>query len=805
MDPLSLTGTLIAVLQITTSVISVCYDYRAGVASASRDVIQITDSLNALKDSLDALLRLVETSRSGEDRARLVNVELLAREGGALESCLQELERLKEKLEPETGWRKVKKSLTWPLKEGEMKKALAGLERYKSTMQLAISADQATLSLAIKDDLEDLTAMLQKHTFDQTRQGIFKWLAAPDPFVNHVLNRKKRQGSTGTWLLTSKQYDSWLHGKKSFLWLYGIPGCGKTVLCSTIIEQLIRYSQQDASIGLAYFYFDFNDPQKQDIGALACCIITQLVSQCPTIPGTLAELYEMRQNDRKAIDEEMFLSTLRSIILLFHSVYLVFDALDESSNCDETLQLIHRLNSWAIPQLHLLVTSRQITSIEDSLLPLISDSICLHNFKINKDVHVYISDKLDHDPNFMKWPSDIRKQITIKLVQGEAGMFQWVVCQLDMLQRCLSVAAVRKALSADFPKDLEGTYDQILYGVQQSHQSEALKVLQALIATEKPLTPKEIVDVLAVDLDADPPTFEPDARLIDPRSILSVCPSLITTKTYRRHAYDIYAKPTTVLLLSHASVADYLAQPKPPGLSQFQISKQSARRMLGQICLAYLMASDFRDLNKKSVVLNSKAHPFLQHAVQFWPNYLQRATDDPDDRLDEATRSLTQAFFATSKMPNGGNFAFWVGMLIPNAPIHYIANTHPLYYAASFGLLEVVQLLLDTEKGIDINALGGRAHSSALHVATFRDHIDVVKLLLEHGADPNLPNEEEEPPLYWAIANGNHAMVDLLLANGAEPKNQQQFNEIVMAQSYSLSDMPDSPSHDPFDMMLRTK
>lgn len=70
MDPLSLTGTLIAVLQITTSVISVCYDYRAGVASASRDVIRITDSLNALKDSLDALLRLVETSRSGEDRAR---------------------------------------------------------------------------------------------------------------------------------------------------------------------------------------------------------------------------------------------------------------------------------------------------------------------------------------------------------------------------------------------------------------------------------------------------------------------------------------------------------------------------------------------------------------------------------------------------------------------------------------------------------------------------------------------------------------------------------------------------------------
>lgn len=143
MDPLSLTGTLIAVIQITTSVISLCYDYRAGVTSASREVIQITKSLNALKDSLDALLRLVKTSRSGEDRTRLVNVELLANEGGTLGSCLNELERLKAQLEPETGWRKVRKSLVWPLKEGEMKRALAGLERYKSTIQLALSADQA--------------------------------------------------------------------------------------------------------------------------------------------------------------------------------------------------------------------------------------------------------------------------------------------------------------------------------------------------------------------------------------------------------------------------------------------------------------------------------------------------------------------------------------------------------------------------------------------------------------------------------------------------------------------------------------
>lgn len=70
-------------------------------------------------------------------------MELLAKDGGTLQSCLTELERLRAKLEPETGWRKLRNSLIWPLKEGEMSRALESLERWKSTMQLALSADQA--------------------------------------------------------------------------------------------------------------------------------------------------------------------------------------------------------------------------------------------------------------------------------------------------------------------------------------------------------------------------------------------------------------------------------------------------------------------------------------------------------------------------------------------------------------------------------------------------------------------------------------------------------------------------------------
>ena len=163
MDPLSITGTLIAVLQVTSAVISICYDYRQGVKNSSREVIQLSDELNSLKDVLDALLHLVEKSAS-TNPARLSTFELLAKSDGPLLTCQSELERLKAELEPETGWRAVRKSLVWPLKDGEMRKSLGSLERLKSTMQLALSADQATLSLAIREDVEDLTRLFQRHS-----------------------------------------------------------------------------------------------------------------------------------------------------------------------------------------------------------------------------------------------------------------------------------------------------------------------------------------------------------------------------------------------------------------------------------------------------------------------------------------------------------------------------------------------------------------------------------------------------------------------------------------------------------------
>lgn len=148
MDPLSVSASLIAVIQITGSIISFCYDYRQSAKHASKEIVQISDELNSLRDILDSLLRLAEKAEVEgglNGVSQLSTFQLLLKDDGPLWACRRELEKLKEKLEPkgEAGsWRGLKKVLVWPLKEGDVKKTLGMLERLKSTLQLGLSADQ---------------------------------------------------------------------------------------------------------------------------------------------------------------------------------------------------------------------------------------------------------------------------------------------------------------------------------------------------------------------------------------------------------------------------------------------------------------------------------------------------------------------------------------------------------------------------------------------------------------------------------------------------------------------------------------
>ncbi|MFI5006234.1 MAG: ankyrin repeat domain-containing protein [Solirubrobacterales bacterium] len=95
---------------------------------------------------------------------------------------------------------------------------------------------------------------------------------------------------------------------------------------------------------------------------------------------------------------------------------------------------------------------------------------------------------------------------------------------------------------------------------------------------------------------------------------------------------------------------------------------------------------------------------------------------------------------------------------------------HDLVIAAALGDLELVQALLDADHGriAEARPSGKRALSSAVEFG----HEQIVRLLLDRGADPNWPDGSTAPrgaALHAAARGGHLALVEVLLAHGADP------------------------------------
>jgi hypothetical protein len=92
-----------------------------------------------------------------------------------------------------------------------------------------------------------------------------------------------------------------------------------------------------------------------------------------------------------------------------------------------------------------------------------------------------------------------------------------------------------------------------------------------------------------------------------------------------------------------------------------------------------------------------------------------------------------------------------------------------LMVAAKYGHIEMVRLLVERGAEVDATEPGG---FTALMLASFRGYREIAVTLLENGADMNVALEDGRTPLFAAVAKGAEDLVLLLVDRGADLQHE---------------------------------
>ncbi|KAI8629156.1 hypothetical protein F5Y19DRAFT_91780 [Xylariaceae sp. FL1651] len=521
-EPLSLGASIVAFIELAERVIRTCKYCIETIQNAPQDMQMIfgeVTSLRAIFVSLGAANLHPNTVRS---------IPTLLGTGGPIESCrlcLSALEQLLPTYDLNISkGRRVLTELAWPLKESKARKLLAEISQHKSTLLLAITGD-------VIHDIKDIRAGVERIEYvitDSQRTEIIRWLQCTDPSPLHNGAFQKHEEHTSAWLLKTHEWNVWLRGEQSerFLWIHGIPGAGKTVLISFIIEHL-KHVFADMPDVVQAFYYCHHSHGHGEATRLLRWTIGQLCRKTQSIPWQVKELYD--EGCDPTISK--LLSGLELLVKKVRVFYIVVDAVDESQPRSELLTLIKTLaTDQRYRNLRILASSRLYPDIREAFSD-IAVPLSMSNSAVEEDIRKFIQCRLASSRHLQKWKY-LFKEIEKALAHGAQGMFRWTDCQLQVLERLRSEEQIVEALQK-LPKDLAEVYTRVFEDIPENDRPFVRRTLiwisghqQAPWLVDRGISASVLLPAVAYDLNHEKLTSSPFIYTLD--DLEELCGCLIT-------------------------------------------------------------------------------------------------------------------------------------------------------------------------------------------------------------------------------------------------------------------------------------
>ncbi|KAJ7453109.1 hypothetical protein FB451DRAFT_1565664 [Mycena latifolia] len=691
------------------------------------------------------------------------------------------MERLNKKLDS-AGFSNFSGRLTWPVwgKE-DIEDGLNTIERSKSLLIAWLGMDIWSVSSTLEcfscllDILFTLLDTAEERRIDQSyvakslrdvvrnqehyhdfaeRDKIIEWLSPLNFFLRQADIFSTRQPGTGEWLLNDELFKKWKSGAGNTLWCRGMPGAGKTVLASIVVDHLRTTDRSIPLTGVAVIYLNHQENEIQTLANLLAGLSRQF-STYPSRP--VRELYEKHreQHTRPSLEEVNLI--LRSTISDFDRVFIIVDAIDEYPE-EQRYTLLRYLSSLTALRttVNLMVTSRP----HINLSYVVGKPVYLEIRAKEDDIRRYVAEILKSSRlsrHIMNCPS-LQEEIEEKIVRRSDGMFLLAKLHIDSLRTKHSIKAVRDALKS-MPSDLKSTYDEVVGRINRQSEDDkklAWRILAWVTNAKRPLRPAELREALAVEPGAA--GLDPD-NLPDMDTILSVCAGLVVINEADKR-----------IRLIHYTMQNYFDDIQPTTFPQ-------ATTEITMVCITYL-SSDIFSQHLHDPMSLFRQYSFLDYAVEYG---LAHARGSPESDI----RDLLLSFLGNSSVwwklwnwkcsyenrrKSAGSL--WIAAAfhldeICRCLIKEGGGGRVLQKAAFDGLTDMVEILLTNgvhPDGTPPGKTGGNGR--ALQAASARGHTQIICLLLDHGADIDFPCRLGTA-LQMAAFFGHMESVSLLISRGA--------------------------------------
>jgi hypothetical protein len=298
----------------------------------------------------------------------------------------------------------------------DMKKDLVEWEDHLVAIKEAIQFSSAIPTAA--DDLDHLDRKEKSLDF------ITKVKLEP----KHRDVARVRHEDTCLWVQGCGAFRKWFIGKTvSCLWMHGIPGCGKTVMFSSIVDYLIQKHQGSDAVVIP-IYFTYQDPTLHDVDVVFHAILRYAARVLYDETSTREMLQNLRQHYQHSQELPLALpecfDSLKSLVKPDTSLFLCFDGVDELPDVSQQ-RLLRGLSALKkiIPEIKMIVSSRSnlnLRGIEHVELPVTAseDDLRLYLDSIVTD----IIDEITADLT-MSHADGLKRDIIDRIIKSSNGMF----------------------------------------------------------------------------------------------------------------------------------------------------------------------------------------------------------------------------------------------------------------------------------------------------------------------------------------------------------------------------------------------